>query len=436
MFSWRSMKHQGFKDKKVIRYTLSDAALLARIGLPLELDFARRLVKRNPIERRLEFPEDKVPSFGGSEHVSGLARGTLIEHKPLHVLGINNRRNPGVATRFEYVTQDSHGRTLTATAGMIRSHSPWHGNSRPVIGFAPSTQGVAQHCDPSHTSSVGIRFFRDKPRDAIAAYELPVMLAFLAKGCDVVFIDYPRDPDLELQYYVDHIAAGQALYDAVRAAHSLGIPADAPLGLWGFSQGGGAVAWCVENAELPARAAVVGSPPSTLEDVMKHVDGSMVVGTLAYSVAGLMVETPELWEQLWPLFNEHGRAQILTNVTTCAGGTVLASRYERTRDWTVDGRSFAEVVSSLPAVRAALRRQELGHNPPTMPTLLWGSRHDDVIPVGQVRELQQRWSSLGGEVTYSESELWRLPGRTSLNHFLPYYFSVPQRMNWLLDRLH
>lgn len=360
--------------------------------------------------------------------------GTVTDHGPLRLLGAG--KDPEDAQRFEYVTTDSHGRQLTATGAVLRALSDWpHESPRPVIGFAPSTQGVAQHCDPSHSSAIGFKFFFGKPRDAIMAYELPVMLAFLRRGCDVVFIDYPRDPDAEIQYYVDHIAAGQALYDAIKAARTLGIGEDQPLGLWGFSQGAGAIAWCVENPVLPAEAAVVGAPPSTLEDVMEHVDGSLVVGTLAYSVAGLMVETPELWEQLWPLFNAHGRAQILANITTCAGGTVLASRYENSRDWTVDGRSFAEVVSCLPAVSAALRRQELGHSRPHIPVRLWGSRNDDVIPVGQVRSLRDRWLALGGEVSYTESRLVRIPGRTAMNHFLPYYLTVPQQMDWLLERL-
>lgn len=420
------------KTTRLRGYRLSDAALLAQISAPLRNDFKRFLLRRQPVRRQI-LKDIKVPNFGGAERVFGMEPGTVTEVGALHFLGAGI--NPRGAKRFEYVTTDSHGRQLTATGAVVRSDHPWLNGTRPVIGFAPSTQGVAQHCDPSHSSAIGFKVFRDKPRDVIMAYELPVMLAFLRQGCDVVFIDYPRDPDASIQYYTDHIAAGQSLWDALKAARSLGIREDQPIGLWGFSQGGGAVGWCAENPVLPAKAAVIGAPPSTLEDVLTHVDGSMVVGTLAYAVAGLMVETPELWEQLWPLFNEHGRAQILANITTCAGGTVLTSGFEHTRDWTVDGRSFAEVLASLPAVTAALRRQELGHSVPKIPVRLWGSRNDDVIPVGQVRLLRDRWISLGGEVSYTESRLVRLPGRTSLNHFLPYYLSVPQQMEWLLERL-
>ncbi|MEJ6012258.1 lipase family protein [Corynebacterium sp. H127] len=420
------------RPEKLRGYQFSDAALLAQVSAPLRRDFIRFLLRRRPVHRSI-IDDVKVPHFGGSDRVFGMEPGTVTEVGALRFLGAG--KNPRSSKRFEYVTTDSHGRQLTATGAMIRSTSPRSQGKRPVIGFAPSTQGVAQHCDPSHSSAIGFKVFNKKPRDVIAAYELPVMLAFLHRGCDVVFIDYPRDPDAAIQYYIDHIAAGHALYDALKASRSLGIHEDQPIGLWGFSQGGGAVGWCVENPALEVKAAVVGAPPSTLEEVMRHVDGSLVVGTLAYSVAGLMVETPELWEQLWPLFNEHGRAQILANITTCAGGTVFASGYEHTRNWTVDGRSFAEVVVELPAVAAALRRQELGHTSPKIPVRLWGSRHDDVIPVGQVRTLRDRWRAQGGEVSYTESRFVPLPGRTSLNHFLPYYLSVPQQMEWLLERL-
>lgn len=417
---------------KLRRYQWADATLLAQISAPLRKDFLRRLLHRQQINREL-VTEVKVPNFGGSERVVDKQPGTVTDVGALHFLGAG--RNPRGAKRFEYVTTDSHGHRLTATGAVIRSTYPWDGRVRPAIGFAPSTQGVAQHCDPSHSSAIGFKLFLDKPFDAIMAYELPVMLAFLRRGCDVVFIDYPRDPDAAIQYYVDHIAAGRALYDALLAARSLGISAEQPIGLWGFSQGGGAVGWCAENPVLPVRAAVVGAPPSTLIDVMRHVDGSLVTGTLAYSFMGLMAETPELWELLWPLLNEHGRKQVLANIGTCAGGTVLVSGWEHTRDWTVDGRSFSEVVGDIPLVRAALERQELGHAKPAVPVRLWGSRNDDVIPVGQVRALRDRWVSLGGTVSYTESRLVRLPGRTSLNHFLPYYLSVPQQMEWLLERL-
>ncbi|MEJ5996696.1 lipase family protein [Corynebacterium sp. H130] len=413
-------------------YKWSDATLLAQISAPLRKDFLRRLLHREHVERDI-ITNITVPNFGGSERVFGMEPGAITDVGPLHFLGAG--KNPHSAKRFEYVTTDSHGHQLTATGAVIRSSFPWEHGERPVIGFAPSTQGVAQHCDPSHSSAIGFKLFLDQPRDAIMAYELPVMLAFLRQGCDVVFIDYPRDPDAGVQYYVDHIAAGQSLYDALRAARQLGISQEQPIGLWGFSQGGGAVGWCVENPDLPAQAAVVGAPPSTLLDVMGHVDGSLVTGTLAYSFMGLMAETPDLWEVLWPLLNEHGRKQVLANIGTCAGGTVLVSGWEHTRDWTVDGRSFSEVVSEIPLVRAALERQELGHSAPATPVRLWGSRNDDVIPVGQVRTLRDRWLALGGTVSYTESRLVRLPGRTSLNHFLPYYLSVPQQMEWLLDHL-
>ena len=47
------------------------------------------------------------------------------------------------ATRMEYVTTDARGHTITATGAYLHSHRPWRGGTRPVVAFAPSTQGVA-----------------------------------------------------------------------------------------------------------------------------------------------------------------------------------------------------------------------------------------------------------------------------------------------------
>lgn len=81
-------------------------------------------------------------------------------------------------------------------------------------------------------------------------------------------------------------------------------------------------------------------------------------------------------------------------------------------------------------------RQQLGHTTPGIPVLLWGSTHDDVIPIQQVRDVRDRWADLGADVTWHESGLPRAPGRTGMNHFGPYFRHLTDHSGWLLDRLH
>lgn len=386
----------------------------------------------------------QVPDFGRPTNTPGVAPGTLINVAPLRVLGTRSGLNPASSHRFEYITRDPSGHAITATAGVCFSQTPrlrhLQGTPRPVVAFAPSTQGVAAHCDPSHTCAIGFSVFTDRPRDAIAAYELPVLNWFLANGVDVVFIDYPRDPLTGLQYYCDSITAAYSLYDALRAAHHLGISSEAPLGLWGFSQGGGAIGWASQLSdyapEIRPRAAVVGAPPSDLPEVLRQIDGGLIAGVIAYAAAGLATASPALHEEIIPTLSSHGLTEVLRNISTCAGGTLLASGYESTSTWTTSGHTLSTVLEDLPAVLAEFERQKLGGTAPQIPVLLWGSTHDDVIPVTQVRALRDAWSNLGADLTWFEHPMPRVPGKTALNHFGPYFHSFRRHSGWLLDKLH
>ncbi|WP_080796861.1 lipase family protein [Corynebacterium pacaense] len=433
--------YREFHPGAVIR--AGAGARMGRSLLPLAAEASaavlRRVSGRTPRPARAGAPE-LVPDFGAASRTPGMAGGTLVNVAPLRVLGTGGELNPASSYRFEYVTGDSHGNMTTATGGVCFSKTPWTGGPRPVIVLAPSTQGVAAHCDPSHTCAIGLNVYYSPPLDAIAAYELPVFTWFLANGADVVFIDYPRDPVLGIQSYCDSISAAHSLFDALRAARELGVAADSPVGLWGFSQGGGAVGWAAQLAEghpdISPRAAVVGAPPSELGEVLREVDGGLLTGVIAYAVAGLSVSRPELHDEIMPKLTAEGLRIILRNVATCAGGTLLASGYRDTARWTVSGHRLHDILDDLPEVSAEFRRQRLGGIAPGMPVLLWGSRHDDVIPVAQVRRVRDAWSLAGTDLSYHESRAPKVPGRTGVNHFGPYFRHLRTYSGWLLDQLH
>ncbi|WP_053546144.1 lipase family protein [Corynebacterium deserti] len=433
-------------------YALLDDSLVVRAGVgstlwktlsPLMYEGSssvfRRVTKKSPRPKRTNGASVDVPTFGAPMRTPGLEHGTLVNAAPLKVLGARGDPNPTSAYRIEYITGDSQGRAITATGGVLFSHQPWPHGPRPVIAMAPSTQGVAQHCDPSHTCAIGLNVFYSKPYDVIAAYELPVILWFLAQGIDVVFIDYPRDPLAGIQYYCDSIAAAKALFDAVLAAQHLGLSSGAPLGLWGFSQGGGATGWAAQLTDyapsLHPRAAVVGAPPVSLFDVLDKVDGGLLTGVIAYAIAGLMISTPELYDEIMPTLNAHGLHEVTANVSTCAGGSLITSGYEHTHSWTYSGQSLSDVLDDLPYVTAEFEKQRLGRIAPTIPVLLWGSRNDDVIPVEPIRTLRNQWSDLGADLTWHESRAPLVPGRTGLNHFGPYFRNLEKYSGWLIDQL-
>lgn len=434
------MGYTNLNDTRVLRAGSCDAwwrtmSPLAQQGS--EAVFRRIMgLSRRP-DRKPGF--DDVPHFGAAVRVPGLKHGTLVNAAPLKVLGARGEPNPASSYRFEYITGDSAGRAITATGAVLFSARPWTTGPRPAIAMAPSTQGVAQHCDPSHTCAIGLNAFYDKPFDAIIAYELPVILWFLAHGLDVVFIDYPRDPATGVQYYCDSIAAAKSLLDAVLASRQLGLSPEAPLGLWGFSQGGGATGWAAQlqdyAPDVRPKAAVVGAPPVDLFRVLDTVDGGLLTGVIAYAIAGLAVNSSEMFEEIMSVLNERGVSDVLKNITSCAGGSLLASGYSSSRGWTHQGTPLADILDDLPLVVAEFGKQKLGRVAPEIPVLLWGSKNDDVIPIDPIRELRDSWADKGTPLTWHESQAPRVPGRTGLNHFGPYFRNLEKYSGWLIDHL-
>lgn len=419
---------------------------LLRTLLPLAAETirgtARRVtgVSRPPIRPGTRPDQSAEPGFSHATWVIGREPGTLLNHHPVRLLGTTGGLNPASGHRLEYVTTDGHDRTITATGAVFRSHRPRRTprGPRPVIAFAPSTQGVAPHCDPSRTCTVGFSISR-QPRDLIAAYELPAISLLLATGCDVVLTDYPRDPDLGLQLYCDHPSGARALVDAVRAARQLGLDTDAPLGYWGFSQGAGTVATALERTDyapdVRPLAAVVGSPPVELDRVLRHLDGTVATGIIAYATAGLLVTSPEIREEILSTFSPDGLERLTDNLTTCTGGSVLASGWRTTAHWTRSGTPLADLLDDLPAVNAEFAHRRLGQGIPQVPVLLWGSRHDDIVPFEPVRDLRDTWLAGGADLTWREDPLPRLPGRTGANHFAPYFRNLSHDIGWLLDHV-
>lgn len=419
-------------------------ATMTRAWLPLAHEVGKGAVRRlaggGGSPRRPSFTEwETEPSFDDATWVIGRKPGTLLASAPMRLLGTAGRANPATARRMEYVTTDARDRTITATGAYLRSHRPWRGGPRPVVAFAPSTQGVARHCDPSYSCSVGVGLTFDGPVDVVASYELPAITMLLAAGADVVLTDYPRDPDFGWQLYCDHPSCARALADAVRAARSLGLDPDAPLGMWGFSQGGAAVGTALERRsyapDVEARAAVVGAPPSRLNEVLSHLDGSLVTGVLSYAVAGLLVVSPEIRAEILASLSREGMDHVLADTTTCAVSSVFTSGWRGTSRWTRSGRPLGELLDDLPHVNAEFDRRELGASGPAAPVLLWGSRHDDVVPVRQVRDLRDAWLGHGADLTWLEDRSPRIPGRTGANHFGPYYRHLPGHVGWLTDQL-
>ncbi|WP_295628444.1 lipase family protein [uncultured Corynebacterium sp.] len=330
------------------------------------------------------------------------------------------------AKRFTYHSTDSMGRASVDRATYIEPRMPWTGDGpRPLVAIAPGTQGAGEKCDPSNTVTQGIAV-DFTPLDLGISYELLPAAEHLSRGAAIVLIDHHRNPDTGSQEYVDNISSGQSLLDAAVAARDFGVDPATPVGLYGYSQGGGASGWAAENAhvyapELNIVASAVGAPPSTLVEVLDSIDGSILTAAAAYAINGVLSKDPELREEVYETeLNDAGRRWLDSSDQLCVVGSVIDSGYRSTSKYTADGSTLGEIIADrYPHVLVELERQQLGKKAPGHDVFLWGGVNDDIIPIEQIRAVNAAWSGQGAEVTYVEDPTVRIPGRAAINHIVP-----------------
>ncbi|MFB8414916.1 lipase family protein [Streptomyces albidoflavus] len=183
--------------------------------------------------------------------------------------------------RVTYRTTDRTGMPIAVT-GTVLVPNKAHAAPRPIIGFAPGTQGLADKRAPSRQPAEGTE------------YEALPVKGLLDEGYAVVVTDYQGLGTPGAHTYMDREAQGRAVLDSLRAAQRLdaaGLPDAGPVALYGSSQGG-ASASATELAptyapELKIRGAVAGTPPADWcrRGATEKFSGNHVPGDIAATVA-------------------------------------------------------------------------------------------------------------------------------------------------------
>ncbi|GAA2447491.1 alpha/beta fold hydrolase [Streptomyces glaucus] len=387
-----------------------------------------------------------IPAFYTPPADLPAGNGTLVRHEPLRLglslPGLDGRRIPGTATRLMYTSTDSSGQRTAVTGAYIEPYAAWKGGGpRPLVAVASGTMGQGDQCAPSlalqhpltltgETVSIGY--------DNLAVYRL------LATGAAVVVTDYAGLGTTDrLHTYVNRLDQGHALLDAVRAARSVpgaSVTAASRVGLYGYSQGGGASASAAElqpsyAPEIDLAGTYSGAPPADLTAVMKGIDGSALAGALGWSINGFAQAEPDLRDVLDQHVNGAGRAALKDLSTMCVGDAVLGHGFTRSTRWTVGGTSLGDVIAAEPRARAVLDRQRLGGGRPGGPVRLATGVHDDIVPHRQSRQLAVDWCAKGGDVTYEAVNLPNLGDKILTNHLAPYLADQGEAVSWLADRL-
>lgn len=385
-----------------------------------------------------------IPAFYHPPAHLPAADGTLVRSEPLPLAlslpGLTGRL-PGSATRLMYKSTDSSGQPVAVTGAYLEPAARWKGRGpRPLVAVAPGTMGQGDQC----AASLGLeRPLTLNGRTVSVGYENLVIHRLLAKGVAVVVTDYVGLGTTDrLHTYVNRVDEAHAVLDAVRAARSVrgaSVTADSPVGLFGYSQGGGASAAAAElqpsyAPDVPLAGTYAGAPPADLTSVTRAIDGSELAGALGWSLNGFLQSDPSLRPLAEAHLNAVGKAALTDLSTMCLGDALFGHGYAKSTRWTRDGRSISDIIAATPALRAFLDSQRIGTLKPSGPVRVATGVSDDLVPHGQARGLAVDWCRKGADVTYKAVVLPDL-GSPLLNHFAPLLTDQGSAIDWLTDRL-
>ncbi|MFE1588302.1 lipase family protein [Streptomyces sp. NPDC058737] len=386
----------------------------------------------------------EIPAFYTPPSELPAADGTLIRSEPLPLAlslpGVDGPL-PGRATRLMYKSTDANGEAVAVTGAYIEPAARWRGDGpRPLVAVAPGTMGQGDQCAASMALEHPLRL---GDRTVSVGYEDLSVYRLLLRGVAVVVTDYVGLGTTDrLHTYVNRVDGAHAVLDAVRAARSLdeaSVTSESRVGLFGYSQGGGATAAAAElqpsyAPDVELAGTYAGAPPADLTEVTEAIDGGDLAGALGWSLNGFLQTEPALRPIADRYINEAGQAALKDLSTMCVGDALFGYGGRSSTDWTKTRQSLSDIIRAEPALQAFLAEQRIGTLRPGSPVRVATGTSDDLVPHAQARRLAVEWCDKGAKVTYVPVVL---PGVGSglLNHFAPLLADQGNAISWLTDRL-
>lgn len=345
--------------------------------------------------------------------------GDLLRYRPtsLYIDAARRVRAPVNVWQVLYRSTDVKDGPVAVSGTVAVPESAWAGDGpRPIVSYGVGTHGMADRCAPSY------RVARGTERglaDAVRA---------LARGWAVVVTDYeglgvPGD-----HTYGVHRAEGRAVLDALRAAAKVpdaDLSAAAPVALWGYSQGGAAVASAAEQAgdyapELKLAGVAAGGVPADLAALVEHLDGSPAFGLVFAGLVGLNAAYPELGI---PASLSPSARKLFERARDACELDLVSADFRSHRLSEIGAGS--NPLGSRP-VLARMAENRVGGVAPEVPVRLYQAGRDEFIPPTMARTLFGDYCRRGATVQFQ-----MYPGRT---HGGAAGDGAEPTLSWLADR--
>lgn len=340
-------------------------------------------------------PEPTRPAFYEPPASIPSTPGTIIRSEPAPLLldPFDLSSSVVTATRVMYSSTDGDGTPIAVTGTVFVPKTAYSGSSaRPLISYAPGTQGMGDTCAPS------------RQMESLVEYEGIGITPNVARGYAVAITDYQGLGTPGTHSYMARKPQGQAVLDMARAVQNLqgsGITKANPVGLMGYSQGGGAVAAAAELAgsyapELNIKGSAIGAPPADLAKVGANIDGTTY--SLFALFATLGVATAEHVDTK-PYLNAQGQELASKVEGDCVFDLFSYANLDSSK-YTTSGKKLKELLDEEP-FKTAIADQRIGKLKPNAPVQINHSIGDDVIPYGVGKQLGSDWCDKGTRVTFN-----------------------------------
>ncbi|MGV0837487.1 lipase family protein [Mycolicibacterium thermoresistibile] len=367
-------------------------------------------------------PPDRDPFYQPPQGFETAAPGTVFRSRSIELGFLGVMPQGFTATQLLYRSSDLHGAPEVAVTTVLVPEQRDPDIGCPLVSYQCAIDAISPRCFPSYALR-----HRARPVGAFVQSEFLFIAAALAEGWAVSVPDHegchgmwgsPREP-------------GYRILDGVRAAlgcERLGLAATTAIGLWGYSGGGLASAWAVEQSadyapELNIAGAVLGSPVADPGSVARRLNRSFFAGLAALMIAALTDVLPGARRIVDEHATRDGKALLDELHTMTTVGAVWRLRHVDIGDY-VD--LTAEELWDLPAAREVFDETRLGQSVPKPPVLVVQAVHDRIISVEDVDHLVDTYRAGGAAVTYHRDPC--------CGHLLLHPVSAPMTLRWLRDR--
>jgi pimeloyl-ACP methyl ester carboxylesterase len=294
-----------------------------------------------------------------------------------------------------YQSKDSLDNDFWQSGTVIVPKAAWTGTgTRPVISYAVGTHGLAAKCAPARKLADG--------KD----YEIANINAALKLGYAVLVTDYEGALAGDASTYLAGKSQGQAALDIVRAASQIpgaGVSASAPVGIWGFSQGGQTAAWAGELAptytpNLNIVGVAAGGVPANFKSTAAALDGNIGFAFFGAAINGLSTQYPGAIP-LNLIANDAGNAALAKISTQCVFEALFEFQNKTISAYTKTNEPLSALLA-IPSVSETLDAQNVGTRKINAPLYLFHGTADEFIPFQQGVNLRKDYCAKGTNVTF------------------------------------